>query len=308
LGKIAQKPRPKRARLTKSAGDYLVDAPRIEPLSKEDCLALKVNRRVRHTLPIGLLFAVISAIAGCTLLITGQLTASQLKQFADALSPDGVAERYPLSTMVAVKRQMVTVGLGWLFVAALLVTFSRPISNLVWGILSGDDGPQRRILRRMKRFIVDERCCTSILIISVIIFVGLLAASASTVMRVDESATFIYYAGQNWYHPLLVYDSPNNHILHSVLVHLTTGIFGHEVWAVRLPAMAAGALCIGMAYLAMRAMLAPSAGLIAAIVLGSSYYWLDQSVNARGYTIMCLFMLTCMALAPRMVRGEIPVR
>ena len=114
----------------------------------------------------------------------------------------------------------------------------------------------------------------------------------------DEAASFIYYAS----HPLsiivTIYGSPNNHILHSILMHAAYRIFGSAEWALRLPAFLAGMAIVPLTYLAARNLprekaLPTRGALIAAALAASAPVLIDYSTDARGYTLLCCFVLIC---------------
>ena len=65
----------------------------------------------------------------------------------------------------------------------------------------------------------------------------------------DEVVTFREYASRPWSAIVTSYEAPNNHILHSLCVKLSTGLFGSGEWAIRLPTALAGCLGIWGIYL-----------------------------------------------------------
>ena len=108
----------------------------------------------------------------------------------------------------------------------------------------------------------------------------------------DEAASFIYYAS----HPLSVivtiYGSPNNHILHTVLMHASYLVFGSAEWALRLPAFLAGLALVPLTYIASRS-------LIASALVASAPVLIDYSTDARGYTMLCCAVLVCVIAIQR---------
>jgi hypothetical protein len=56
----------------------------------------------------------------------------------------------------------------------------------------------------------------------------------------DEAYTVTVFANQPLWGALSDYHLPNNHLFHTLLVHLTYSLFGYSQWAVRLPALLAG--------------------------------------------------------------------
>ena len=119
-------------------------------------------------------------------------------------------------------------------------------------------------------------------------------------MRYDESTTYVHYASQPWYIALTTYTAPNNHVFHSVLVHLSTAVLGGEPWAIRLPALVAGVLLVPATYVAARALYGRDAALVAAGLVAGSSVLVEYSTNARGYTLAALVFVLLLALATRL--------
>ena len=73
-------------------------------------------------------------------------------------------------------------------------------------------------------------------------------------IRYDEAFAYLHYSARGAVHVLTRYDKPNNHVLHSLLVAFSTGVFGSaQPWAVRVPALLAGsAVPVASAWLALR--------------------------------------------------------
>ena len=117
-------------------------------------------------------------------------------------------------------------------------------------------------------------------------------------MGSDEAASFIYYASHPLPVALTIYGSPNNHILHSVLMHLSYRIFGSAEWALRLPAFLAGLAIVPLTYVAARA-LGNRGALIATALAASAPVLIDYSTDARGYTLLCCFVLICIIALQR---------
>jgi len=105
-------------------------------------------------------------------------------------------------------------------------------------------------------------------------------------MRCDESATVLGYASKPIYVGLSLYNEPNNHIFHTLLVHFAMKVAGPAEWAVRLPAFFAGSVLTLLIFAFARRLGGPIAALIAAAFAGTSSVLIEYSTNARGYTIM----------------------
>ena len=125
-------------------------------------------------------------------------------------------------------------------------------------------------------------------------------------MRYDESVTYVHYASRPWYIALTTYTAPNNHVFHSLLVHLSTLAFGGEPWAVRLPALVAGVLLVPATYVAARACYGKDAALVAAALVAGSSILVEYSTNARGYTLVALVFVLLLALATRLRTSASP--
>jgi 4-amino-4-deoxy-L-arabinose transferase-like glycosyltransferase len=121
-------------------------------------------------------------------------------------------------------------------------------------------------------------------------------------MGTDESASFIYYASHPLWVPVSIYGSPNNHILHSVLMHISWRLLGGAEWALRLPAFLAGIAIIPLTYVAARA-LSERGALLAASLAAAAPVLADYSTDARGYTLLCCFVLICTAAMAEIIRS-----
>lgn len=107
-------------------------------------------------------------------------------------------------------------------------------------------------------------------------------------MRVDESWTFLASVKDGWW-SVLIYVTPNNHVLHSIFVKLSTSILGAHPWSIRLPALLFGVLSIVLTFCVTRCF--GGRGLFAAAVVATNPYMILFSTNARGYSLLvCIFL------------------
>jgi hypothetical protein len=107
----------------------------------------------------------------------------------------------------------------------------------------------------------------------------------------DEAYTYVYYATRDFKHILADYSAPNNHIFHTILVRLFFEIFGRQSWVVRGPALLAGILCIPAAYFFARRIFNARQSLAGAALVALTPWFINYSVNGRGYTLIILFSL-----------------
>mgnify|MGYP001236304727 CR=1 FL=1 len=140
-----------------------------------------------------------------------------------------------------------------------------------------------------------------------LLLVTLLAAAVRLVLLPlplghDEAYTFVGFASRSL--PALVsdYSLPNNHIFHSLLVHLSTELWGVHPWSVRLPAFVAGVLTVPVAAILGKWLYGKTSGLLAAGMLAGLPSSAMYAGNARGYSLYMLFSLALFCLAVVLVR------
>lgn len=125
-------------------------------------------------------------------------------------------------------------------------------------------------------------------------------------IRTDEAVTYLNFATKPLYLALTDYAAPNNHLLHTLFVHLSTRLFGPPEWAIRLPAFIAGVLLIPATYYTVRRLTKRDAGLLAAAFVCTSSVLIEYSVNGRGYTLQTLLFVLAVATADYLRRQGQP--
>jgi uncharacterized membrane protein len=120
-------------------------------------------------------------------------------------------------------------------------------------------------------------------------------------MGTDEAATFLYYASKPLTLGLTIYGSPNNHLLHTALMHAAWRTFGAHEWALRLPAMLFGVALVPLTWLAARALVRDGA-LVADALVAAAPVFVDYSTDGRGYTMLCAFTLVALVAILRVAR------
>ncbi len=123
-------------------------------------------------------------------------------------------------------------------------------------------------------------------------------------VRYDEAYTFIKFSSRPIRYILTDYSAPNNHIFHSLLVSFFYQLFGMHLWALRLPALLSGILSVVAAFLAGKKLYGNTAGILAAAGIALSPMMIDFSVNARGYSLVCLFSLLGLWLATEIIHNS----
>lgn len=107
-------------------------------------------------------------------------------------------------------------------------------------------------------------------------------------LRQDEAYTFLNYASKPLWFGLTHYDEPNNHILHTLLCHLSFTLFGSGAWALRLPALIAGTAFLPMAYVAIRVSFGREPALLSLAGIAAGPELIKYATNARGYAMILL--------------------
>jgi len=125
-------------------------------------------------------------------------------------------------------------------------------------------------------------------VLVLLIGVGIRLNYLSRAMYADESYTFLTYASQGIRHIIQDYSQPNNHILHSVGVHLVTDVLGSSPLSIRLVAFLAGVLLLPSIYELGRILYSPRVGLWAMAICSGFPALIMYSVNARGYSLLVL--------------------
>ena len=118
-------------------------------------------------------------------------------------------------------------------------------------------------------------------------------------MDYDEAFTWVYFARRPLGQALSDYSLPNNHLLHTLLVHVAAALLGNQPWVLRLPALLAGVALIPATYLLGRRLFDSVSGILAAALTACAPPLVDYSANARGYTMVCLAFVCTLALAAR---------
>jgi mannosyltransferase len=120
----------------------------------------------------------------------------------------------------------------------------------------------------------------------------------------DEIVTVDDYADRSLGTIFTSYEGANNHLLNSVLVHWAIAAFGHEDWAIRLPAAVFGVLAVPSLYWVARGVMRRLPSLLAALALAVAYQHVFFSQNARGYAASMLFGLLATGLLLRSLRTD----
>lgn len=113
----------------------------------------------------------------------------------------------------------------------------------------------------------------------------------------DEAYTYIGFARRSLWVVISDYHLPNNHVFHTLLVHLATRLLGDAPAVMRIPAFVGGVMSVAAAYALGRIWYNRRAGWLAAGLLAVTPLLVGGSADGRGYTLLAFFSLTAWVLA-----------
>jgi 4-amino-4-deoxy-L-arabinose transferase-like glycosyltransferase len=116
-------------------------------------------------------------------------------------------------------------------------------------------------------------------------------ANLGAEIRYDEAYSALAYGPLHLPEALSDYSYPNNHVLHTLLLWISTHAFGLSMPALRLPALLFGVGLIFAVYFVATRLLNPQIALLASGLTSASTYLTGYSVNGRGYTMTAVFAL-----------------
>ncbi len=237
------------------------------------------------------LVAVLPAVLGILGIILVLLPYGILKPFADSLMADGSFNSLKPWNAEVFK---VLFGLGGLFFLGMALLTGLRRWNLFGHFFKQlwvDAGAFFAGLRPRKDELGFLAAVLSIMALAVIYRLEYI----NSVMHHDEAYTYWAFAN-SLYSAATDYHLPNNHVFHSILVYLSTRIFGVQTWAIRLPAFTAGVLLVPAAYGLAKCLYDRWTALGAALLVAWLPMLVNYSTNARGYILVALFTLLTLTL------------
>jgi hypothetical protein len=248
------------------------------------------------------LIAAACVAAGAALLGAGALGPEGIRRVMDRLSPKGSADSFGPGRVGQIVARMRLYGACCLVAGAGALALRGPLTR--WGAraLAGAPVMLRGWGREMAAFARREPGQAAVLLALTGAAVAIRLVFLGRPMMCDEAETYLTLAARSPVYGLSEYPSPNNHLLYTLLSHITTRVLGGEPWAIRLPALAAGAALTPAAYVAGRLLYGRAAALVGAGLVTASPFLIYYSVNGRGYILVCLFFVLLLAIAARLVR------
>jgi len=113
----------------------------------------------------------------------------------------------------------------------------------------------------------------------------------------DEAYMYNAFASRSFWHIVTNYHLPNNHVLLSIIMKITTELFGNHVLTLRLPTIITGVLMVPASFYFGKRFYSVETGLLSSILVAVFPILVQYSVLARGYAIIALIALCLFALA-----------
>ncbi len=220
-------------------------------------------------------------------------------------APNGDEERYSMAFQARVQGDLgVLAGVSGIVAGMLLwmrdqlvVVATPALPGGVWGRFRTD---LREVWHRYtKRTSFAHKRSVLLLILAGVALRAWLLPAAITY---DEAFTWTYYASRPVHVIVSDWTYPNNHVLHNLLVKLSTSLFGLGTISLRLPAFVAGVLVMPLFYLFVRATFNRYIALMALALVASSGPLIEYSALARGYSLTWLCMVTALLLGRHFVK------
>ncbi len=213
----------------------------------------------------------------------------------DALAGDGSADPYTPALHHRLQVGLAAVGASLIVLGAILWRSRQRLAAI--------GSRLREDFRRLTAWIrALSRGVTASLIVITVVAAAVRVPYLNQPMRFDEAYTYNAYSSQPWFVAISKYDAPNNHVLHSLLVLVSTRLFGDAPCIVRLPAFFAGVLLIPATMLLTAAVGGSRSATLAGLLVATSSPLIEYSTNARGYTLVCLCAVCGWLITVRLVR------
>ena len=245
---------------------------------------------------------------GMIILLIGLVPVSWLHHLLDPLSMDHHAAFLDRPSFSALRAGVAGTGLIVLLAGAFILAWPKR-AGLVLGWLKKFGVDLWQDNRRLLADLLSARpAAWETALLAVITGAGFFARLVLLPgpMQYDESMSFIDYASHSLWTVLASYDAPNNHVFHTLLVHIAYSILGNAPWVVRLPAFTAGVLIIPGSYLLGRVLYNRQVGWLAAVLAAWWPQLVYYSANARGYSLLGLFSLLIFILAAVVIKKDRP--
>ncbi len=263
--------------------------------------------RQKITLKVAAVAAILIALVLLWLSIINYATAHQI---ADRLTPDGSMDSFTperFQQLIVIMRELALVfiafGVFSLLAPARVLSFIRTGWMELKAALSGWPHDAAAAFREIRLRLLRKNLLVPMVALALLALLIRLAYINDPITH-DEAYSFVMFARLPLRLGLSDYHFPNNHLFHTLLVHISWRLFGTTPLAVRLPALIAGVGVIPSGYLLARRLYGKTAALIAAAALIASPALILYATIARGYSLLALLTLLVMILAVELTHSS----
>ena len=179
-----------------------------------------------------------------------------------------------------------------------LVALRRPVVRFL-AALPADAVDAARAIGRAARVGRVEGACAAVVFLA---GAALAAQNLELPFRFDEANTALNYAGRDFFVILDKYNSPNNHVLHTLLATAAYDLGGLSAVALRMPAFLAACLVLPATWLFVRSEHGWPAAAFATVFAATSPLFIEYATNARGYSLMLLLFVLLLLCGRALVR------
>ena len=252
---------------------------------------------------IVLIVALLLLIAAASALVFANTPYTTVRGHLDSLAPDGEVEHYTTTMHAhAVRKAGWAAWVAGLLGAALLAghrLLSRRMKEQgpAWASFKAD---ARRAFGKSRSGSSDDQRRWVFLLIGIGAALRIWQMGAPVIY--DEAFTYTYYASRPFSILLSDYSYPNNHIFHTLLVKLSTSVFGVGLWQLRLPALLAGIAVMPLFYLFVRAMFNRYIALMSLALVAASGGLIEYSALGRGYSLTWFFFIAALLAGRHFVK------
>ncbi len=242
---------------------------------------------------------VLIVLFGFTLFLLPFFSFETIKPIVDSFARDNSADMFTRQRFDAFGRLGGVVTLVFFLAATCIIFFKGRLASYFKDLLDSF----RRLINDFLSYVLQvwqgTRRSEKAVVVGVFTAGVLLRAYflADPIRNFDEAYTHYYFSSRGLIPLLTNYHAPNNHVFHSLLVRIFTGVFGDQEWAIRLPAFLAGVISLPLVYLFFHHQFDQKAAILSLALATVSPVLVHYSVTARGYSLATFFFISLLFLS-----------
>jgi len=245
------------------------------------------------------LFIFLLLIIGIVLISFSYIPFETARDMLGKLAEDGTFATFNKAMLVRAR----LLGFAWFIIGTTFLFVNQKVRNYFYQLFISFRLTFGRLKSAFISFIQKDKIDLIFLLLIIALSIIIRLFYINQPMRHDEAITFLSFVKKPLIKSLSDYSSSNNHLFHTFLSHIFYVIFGNREWVIRMPAFISGLLIIPASYFTTRVFYNKFAAILTAGLVAASSTMVAYSTNARGYTIIILFFLVCLAVA-RYIKDE----